>query len=80
LFKVFLQQNFETLKNLRKLAAGAGDAAVVNYATFSEVHRDYLSFFYLAKYKLTRQKNRLMKSQCKNANQLHLQSIPLLFL
>jgi hypothetical protein len=51
LFKVFLQQNFETLKNLRKLAAGAGDAAVVNYATFSEVHRDYLSFFYLAKYK-----------------------------
>jgi len=31
------------LKKFRKSAAGAGDAAVVNYATFSEVHRDYLS-------------------------------------
>jgi hypothetical protein len=46
-----LQKYIEALKNLRKLAASAGDAAVVNYATFSEVHRDYLSFFYLAKYK-----------------------------
>jgi hypothetical protein len=47
LIRVFLQQNIEALKNLRKLAAGAGDAAVVNYATFSEVHRDYLSFFWI---------------------------------
>ena len=38
----FYSKNFDVLKT-RKLAAGAGDAAVVNYATFSEVHRDYLS-------------------------------------
>ncbi len=31
------------LKSMRKSAAGASDTAVVNYATFSEVHRDYLS-------------------------------------
>ena len=39
----YLQQKFWRAKEARKSAAGASDAAVVNYATFSEVHRDYLS-------------------------------------
>ena len=45
-------KNFDVLKRFEKSAAGASDAAVVNYATFSEVHRDYLSAGkHLTKYK-----------------------------
>jgi hypothetical protein len=42
-FSIFYSKNFDVLKRFEKSAAGAGDAAVVNYATFDEVHRDYLS-------------------------------------
>jgi hypothetical protein len=40
---IFCSKNFEVLKRIRRSAAGAIDAAVVNYTTFSEVHRDHLS-------------------------------------